>query len=514
MNHQPLVLVILDGWGHSEVKEHNAINTAHKPTWDWLWQHCPHSLLTSSGVAVGLPDGQMGNSEVGHLTIGAGRLVPQDYTRIDKAIASGDFFQNPVLRNAVQQAVQNNKALHIMGLLSPGGVHSHETHIMAMVELAAQQGVRQVYIHAFLDGRDTAPRSAAASLQALEQKLALCKIGKIVSLCGRFYAMDRDQRWERIQAAYELIAKAKASYHAESAMQALELAYARGESDEFVQATRISANGHPGYPINDGDVLVFMNFRADRARQLSRAFLQTHFTGFNRKHVPQLSDFVSLSHYADDIPSSIAFPAINMRNGLGEIISKQGWQQLRIAETEKYAHVTFFFNGGIESAFDGEERILIPSPAVKTYNLQPAMSAEALTEKLTAAIVSKRHAVIICNFANPDMVGHTGDFNATVTAIEVIDRCLQRIVAATQKADGELLITADHGNAECMYDIGTGQQHTAHTNDPVPLIFMGRKANFIHDDGSLADIAPTMLYLLGVDRPAEMTGRVLLDRQE
>jgi len=506
MNHQPLVLIILDGFGYSETDKHNAIAAAHKPTWDKLWHTYPHTLISGSGTDVGLPAGQMGNSEVGHLTIGAGRLVPQDYARIDAAIEEGSFFTNPTLVNAVRTTASQGKAIHILGLLSPGGVHSHEGQIQAMVKLASQHGATSVYIHAFLDGRDTPPKSAELSLKSLEKLCLDLKTGKIASLTGRYYAMDRDKRWERIQPVYDLLTLGQEAFKAQTALEGLELAYQRGETDEFVKPTCI---GEP-IKIADGDAVIFMNFRADRARQLTQTFIDPDFSGFKRTAKPRLNHFVTLTQYAKEFNTEVAFAPLNTTNGLGETIAKLGWKQLRIAETEKYAHVTFFFNGGIEPPLANEDRILIPSPQVATYDLQPEMSAFALTEQLVQAINSKQYALIICNFANPDMVGHTGNFSATVKAIETIDQCLSSILAATQAVGGELLITADHGNAECMFDESTGQQHTAHTCDPVPLIYMGRPAEFLNLPGCLADIAPSALYLLGVDIPGEMTGKNLL----
>lgn len=507
---KPTVLIILDGWGHRETQTHNAIAAANTPNWDQLWQTYPHSLIEGSGHAVGLPNDQMGNSEVGHLTMGAGRIVYQELTRIDTAIAEGNFFTNPVLVNAVKTAKTKNKALHILGLLSPGGVHSHEKHIQAMIKLAAQQGVKEIYLHAFLDGRDTPPQSAASSLTAIDQLFEQLNCGRIVSIVGRYYAMDRDKRWERVEKAYDLLTLAQANYHADNAIHGLQLAYARGENDEFVQPTLITNDERIPVSINDGDVIVFMNFRADRARQLARAFTDANFDGFQRKRCPQLSDFVSLTEYAKDIATTIAYPPQNLAHVLGEYIAEQGLPQLRIAETEKYAHVTFFFNGGIETPFKGEERILIPSVKVATYDLNPIMSADKITEELVKAIQSQQYALIVCNFANPDMVGHTGNFAATVTAIETIDTCLGKIVTALQIVNGEAIITADHGNAECMYDETTQQAHTAHTSDPVPFIYIGRPATIAYTDGTLADIAPTLLSLMGIPKPTEMSGRSLI----
>lgn len=505
-----IALIILDGWGHRTDLPHNAIAAANTPVWDKLWQDCPHTLLSGSGLDVGLPAEQMGNSEVGHLTMGAGRVIYQELTRIDKAISEGEFFQNPVFLSAINKAKQNNKAVHILGLLSPGGVHSHEQHIQALIKLAAQQHATQVYIHVFLDGRDTPPQSALTSLQNLEQTCQQLKCGKIVSMIGRYYAMDRDKRWERVQAAYELLTEGKAEHHADNAEAALTMAYARGETDEFVKATSIHATNQAPVTINNGDVVIFMNFRADRARELTRAFIDNPFTEFNRHKTPRLADFVSLTQYAADIKTTIAFPPQALTNVIGEYIAQHGLTQLRIAETEKYAHVTFFFNGGQETPFQGEERILVPSPKIATYDLKPEMSAIEMTEQLVKAIHSQKYNLIVCNFANPDMVGHTGNFAATVKAIETVDQCLGRILTALRSINGEMVITADHGNAECMFDEKTQQPHTAHTCELVPFVYYGHHATIIKAQGNLADLAPTILYLMDLTVPAEMTGNSLL----
>lgn len=505
--HRPILLMILDGWGYREDSSYNAIAKAHIPHWDTLWQQYPHTLLNGSGHAVGLPNGQMGNSEVGHLTIGSGRVVDQDLTRVDKAIEDKDFFQNPVFLNTLDYTAKHDKALHILGLLSPGGVHSHEKHIQALVKLACQKGVRKVYVHAFLDGRDVPPRSAKPSLQTLEHFFETLHCGKIASIIGRYFAMDRDKRWDRTKHAYDLLTLGKAPFHASSAIEALNLAYARSEDDEFVQATTI---GEP-VTIQDNDSIIFMNFRSDRARQLSRAFIQPDFHDFHRVVVPKLYSFVSLTEYATDIPSQIAFPSYTLSNILGEYLSDLGLKQLRIAETEKYAHVTFFFNGGVEQPFPGEDRILIHSPNVPTYDLQPEMSAPELTTQLIQAIQSQKYDVIVCNFANADMVGHSGNLGATIRAIETLDHCIGKIVTAIHQVGGEILITADHGNAECMYDEQTKQPHTAHTSDPVPFIYVGRPAKFTQNTGKLSDVAPTLLYLMGLPIPKEMTGQNLLE---
>lgn len=503
---KPMVLLILDGWGYSEDPKDNAILAAKTPNFDKLWANYPHTLISGSGLDVGLPSGQMGNSEVGHLNLGAGRVVYQDYTRITQAISDGDFYTNPALCEAVEAAVAQNGAVHIMGLLSPGGVHSHEQHIYAAVKLAKQKGAKAVYIHAFLDGRDTPPRSAAGSIAGLEKVLAEEGVGRIASLCGRYYAMDRDQRWERVEKAYRLISDGASEFQAASAEEGLKQAYARNENDEFVEPTVI------GEPVTLGanDSVIFMNYRADRARQITRAFVESDFSGFARPRTLALQHFVMLTQYAADIDTAVAYPPLQHKNVLGEYLQSLNKRQLRIAETEKYAHVTFFFNGGIEQPFVGEERKLIPSPNVATYDLQPEMNAPLMADELVAAITAQKFDVIIGNFANPDMVGHTGNFAATVKAIETIDQCLGKIVTALEKAGGEMLITADHGNAEKMADESTGQAHTAHTSGPVPLIYFGRQASIAIDDGVLADVAPTLLSLMGIPVPEEMTGRPIL----
>lgn len=505
-----MTLIILDGWGYREELEANAISAARKPTWDNIWHNYPHTLIEGSGHAVGLPKGQMGNSEVGHLTIGAGRVVHQDLTKIDLAIENGEFFQNSVLKSALQLAKKEQKAVHIMGLLSPGGVHSSEKHIQAMVTFSAQMNIPNIYIHAFLDGRDTPPKSAMASLDLLDEHCHQLGCGKIVSLIGRYYAMDRDKRWERIQQAYELLVQGKADYHANNAKEGLALAYARGETDEFVKATSIHPADTAPVTINDGDIVIFMNFRSDRAREITRAFVMPDFQAFKRQKWPQLGAFVCLAEYDNRLPAAIAFKPQSLKNIFAAYISHLGYKQLRIAETEKYAHVTFFFNGGIEVPYPGEDRILIPSPKVATYDLHPQMSAPEVTDRLVEEIKSQRYDVIICNFANPDMVGHTGDFQATIQAIQTIDGCLSKIIKTLQAVGGEALITADHGNAELMFDHQNNQPHTAHTSDPIPFIYIGRKAEIVKNNGKLSDISPTLLYLMGLPKPKEMTGESLV----
>ena len=508
-SHPPLVLIILDGWGYREDENDNAITKARTPFWHEMWGRYPHTLAVASGLAVGLPEGQMGNSEVGHLHIGAGRQILQDLTRIDLAIQSGEFFQNLVLTKTVDTIIQNDQALHVFGLLSSGGVHSHELHIQALFQLAAKRGLTKIYLHAFLDGRDTPPRSASRSLQNMETLYQTLGCGQTASVIGRYYAMDRDKRWERTQRAYDLLTQGKAEFHAETALEALKQAYARNENDEFVQPTAIHDTYHQPITIQDGDAIIFMNFRADRARQLTHAFTDIVFDGFTRTAQPKLSHFVTLTQYAADISAKILYPSISLSHHLGQCVAEAGYQQLRIAETEKYAHVTFFFNGGEEKPYPGEDRTLIASPKVATYDLQPAMSADSLTTALISAINTKKYALIICNFANPDMLGHTGILEATVDAIEVIDRCLARIVTALQQTGGEALITADHGNAECMFDHTTNQPHTAHTTNLVPVVYVGRQAKPVTSEGVLYDIAPTVLSLLKIKIPDEMTGKVL-----
>ncbi len=503
---RPITLIILDGWGCSDHHEYNAIYNANTPVWRRLWNDHPHTRLSCSGAEVGLPADQMGNSEVGHLNLGAGRVVYQEFTRISRAIKTGSFFTNATLTDAVDKAVESGKAVHILGLLSPGGVHSHEEHIQAAARLAAQRGAEKLYLHAFLDGRDTAPKSAAASIEAMEKVFDELGSGRIATVIGRYYAMDRDHRWPRIQAAYDLITQGEGEFCARTALEALEMAYARGETDEFVKATRI---GDP-VQVEDGDVIIFMNYRSDRARQITRPFVEDDFDGFERKYRPHLAAFVCLTEYQKGLNTPVAFPPEKLTNGFGEYVSKAGLRQLRIAETEKYAHVTFFFNGGEEEPFPGEDRILVPSPNVATYDEKPEMSAPELTDKLIEAIESGKYDAIICNFANPDMVGHTGNYEAAVKAIEALDTCLGRVVEAIQRVGGEALITADHGNAEQMVDPETGQPHTAHTHNLVPFIYVGRPAEPCETRGSLADVAPTMLYLMGLDIPDSMTGRPLM----
>ncbi|MBA6295171.1 2,3-bisphosphoglycerate-independent phosphoglycerate mutase [Colwellia sp. MB02u-9] len=508
-NKKSTVLIILDGWGYRENPESNAIYHAKTPVIDNLMANKPNMLIETSGMAVGLPDGQMGNSEVGHVNLGAGRIVYQDFTRITKAIKDKEFQSNPVLVNAVETAVSNNKAIHVFGLLSPGGVHSHEDHIFAMLEMAAEKGAKKIYLHAFLDGRDTPPRSAEASLIKAQAKFAELGCGQVASVIGRYYAMDRDQRWERVELAYNLMVSGQAEFHYTQATDALHAAYARNENDEFVKASAITDEQGEVIKVEDGDTMIFMNFRADRARQFTRCFTDTKFSGFTRQKQPKLGSFVMLTEYAADIDAPSAFPAVKLNNVLGEWLEKHDKTQLRISETEKYAHVTFFFSGGKEDTFVGEQRILVPSPQVATYDLQPEMNSTLLTDKLVAAIESGEHDFIVCNYPNGDMVGHTGDFDAAVKACEAVDTCIGRIVTALEKTGSECLITADHGNAEQMMDKVSGQAHTAHTCEPVPLIYIGRNAKMAKT-GALSDIAPTILSLMNMPQPKEMTGCKLL----
>jgi 2,3-bisphosphoglycerate-independent phosphoglycerate mutase len=502
---KPILLLILDGWGHRIATTHNAIALANAPNWTRLLAECPHTLIETHGAEVGLPDGQMGNSEVGHMNIGAGRVVYQDLTRIDAAIADGSFFDNPALCGACDAAKRAGATLNVFGLVSPGGVHSQETHILAMLDLAARRGVARMAVHAFLDGRDTPPRSARASLQRLEAKCAGLPNAFIATISGRYYAMDRDKRWDRVQRVYEAISSGHDAPFIDGALAALDAAYARGENDEFVQPTVTRA----GWRMGDGDAIVFMNFRSDRARELSHAFVDTNFNGFPRSREIKLSAFVTLTEYEKGLAASaVAFAPQSMRNTLGEYLAALGLTQLRIAETEKYAHVTFFFSGGREAPFAGEQRILVPSPKVATYDLQPQMSCPELTDRLVEAIASKQFDFIFCNIANADMVGHTGIEAAAIKAVEAIDAALGRAAVAIAEAGGEMLISADHGNIEQMLD-ADGIAHTQHTVGPVPLVYLGRAATLRH--GALRDLAPTVLALMDLPQPPEMSGHSLVE---
>lgn len=519
----PHVLMILDGFGHRADPKDNAIAAANTPNLDKLYQTYPHELISGSGEDVGLPEGQFGNSEVGHMNLGAGRILYQDSTRIHKEIREKSFFDNPVLVKAVQLANEKSANVHIMGLLSDGGVHSHIDHMVAMCELALQHHAKQVFVHAFLDGRDTPPKSADGYLAAFQSQLD--KLNQrydgnvyVVSLIGRYYAMDRDKRWDRVEQAYNLLTQGTAERVTNDVTDAINQAYAADESDEFVKATRIEYpdTGADFGHISDNDSVIFMNFRADRAREISQALIDKDFDGFERNITPKISQFVMLTQYSDDLANNAltatAFSPTTLSNTLGEYLQSLGKTQLRIAETEKYAHVTFFFSGGREAEFTGETRILVDSPKVATYDLQPEMSAFEVTEKLKAAIESGEYDVLIVNYANGDMVGHTGVFAAAVKAVETLDTCVQTIADTILAHHGHLLITADHGNVEQMQDYDSGQVHTQHTTELVPFIYISQNntAKKVRTGGKLSDVAPTILDLMGVAKPDEMTGESLL----
>jgi 2,3-bisphosphoglycerate-independent phosphoglycerate mutase len=501
------LLLILDGWGYSSDASNNAIALADTPNWDHFIENYPNTLIGTSGNSVGLPDGQMGNSEVGHLTIGSGRIIEQDFTRIENSIKSGDFFSNEVLCKALASASEKGKAVHVLGLLSDGGVHSHQDHIFAALKLAKEKNCDKVYIHIFTDGRDTPPNSASTYVNDLEKQISEIGVGKIVSIAGRFYAMDRDNRWERVSKAYKLISQGVGERQASNAQEAIQKAYDLGENDEFLSPTSI---GSP-VRLEDGDLMIFMNYRADRAREITQALAMSRFDAFNREYFAECT-FVCLTEYKKDFGLDCAFPPISVKNTLGDCVSDLGFKQLRIAETEKYAHVTFFFNGGVEESLPGEDRKLIQSPKVKTYDLQPEMSAFELTEDLISEINAQKYSLIICNFANTDMVGHTGKLEAAIKAVEAVDSCLGKIHRAAKETKTEVLITADHGNAEQMTDSITQKSHTAHTTNPVPLIYIGDKKSSLLGPhiGTLADIAPTLLSLMNIEQPSEMSGKSLL----
>jgi len=509
---KPIVLCILDGWGDRGARENNAIALADTPHWDAMSTECPRTQLETSGLAVGLPEGQMGNSEVGHMNLGSGRVVMQDLPRIDAAIRDGSFARNPVLADLIGKVKAAGGRLHVLGLLSPGGVHSHQKHMAALAEAAANEEL-PVVIHAFLDGRDTPPKSAEAYIAQFRGEIADLKGVTFGTVSGRYYAMDRDKRWDRVSLAYRAMVEGKGE-HAQTAEEAVESSYARGKTDEFVLPTVI---GHYA-GMTEGDGLIMANFRADRAREILTALVDPAFDGFARGKIPSISAQAGMVEYSAELKHFLPalFPPEDLKNTLGEVVSRAGLKQLRIAETEKYAHVTFFFNGGEERVFPGEERILVPSPKVATYDLQPEMSAPELTDKLVAAIESKKFDLIICNYANPDMVGHSGILEAAIQAAEAVDTCLGRLRAAVEKAGGDLLVTADHGNLEFMVDPETGQPHTAHTLNPVPLVLVGADARRIGHlkPGRLADVAPTILHLLDLPVPAEMTGHSLLGQKE
>ncbi|HBV86782.1 MAG TPA: 2,3-bisphosphoglycerate-independent phosphoglycerate mutase [Desulfosporosinus sp.] len=509
---KPLFLIILDGWGCRDNAEGNAIAQASIPNFKRLEKEYPYTTLQPSGEAVGLPSGQMGNSEVGHLNIGAGRVVYQELTRIFKAIQDGTIFENPVLIEAMDHARIHNKGLHLMGLLSDGGVHSHILHLFALLEMAKKQGVQNVYIHVILDGRDVLPQSAKDYIVQLEEKIQELGVGKIASVSGRYYVMDRDERWERLEKGYRAIVYGEGK-HAAGALSAVEFSYDTRVTDEFVLPTVIDdQDGKPVGLVQEGDSVLFYNFRSDRAREITRAFVDEEFPGFQRPNRPKVH-FVCMTQYDETIPAPVAFPQQNLDNTLGEVLSDHGLKQLRIAETEKYAHVTFFFNGGLEEPYPSEERILIPSPKVATYNLQPEMSAMEITQTVLEQLRESDYDVIILNFANPDMVGHTGVFDATVKAVETVDQCLGHIYEAIQKMNATLIVTADHGNAEEKVDPKTLFPITAHSCNCVPFILVDDKlkGQELRSDGALCDVAPTILKLLQIPVPKEMTGKSLLE---
>lgn len=508
---KPLALIILDGYGESDNLEKNAVRNADTPFLDKLREEYPTSLIQASGKDVGLPEGQMGNSEVGHLNLGAGRIVPQEYTRITKAVRNGSILENDVIKKAIEKVKTKNGVLHLMGLLSDGGVHSHIKHLYGLLKMAKTAEIEEVYVHTILDGRDTPPRSALTYIKELKKKMDEIGVGKIATVSGRYYTMDRDQRWDRTKKAYDAYVLAKGK-KVDSAEAAVEKAYERGENDEFVLPSVIVENGQPVTTLKNEDSLIFFNFRADRARQITRALALDGFDKFERpqKH-PQDLYFICMTEYDEDFELPVAFSKLYMENVLGKVLSDHGLRQLRIAETEKYAHVTFFFNGGEEREFEGEDRELIPSPKIATYDLQPEMSAFKVKDTLLKKLDEDIYDVIILNFANPDMVGHTGFYEAAVQALEAIDECVSEIVPHILEMGGQMLITADHGNSEQMVDKG-GKPHTAHTNNPVIMIYVGSPEDVKLKDGKLADVAPTLLDILNIEKPAEMTGNSLLEK--
>lgn len=510
MSKRPTVLMILDGYGLDDKKEGNGIANAKTPVMDRLMSECPYVKGYASGMAVGLPDGQMGNSEVGHLNMGAGRIVYQELTRITKEIQDGDFFKNEALLEAVANCKENNSSLHIYGLLSDGGVHSHITHILALLELAKREGLKNVYLHGFMDGRDTPTDGGLGYVKTVLAKMEELGVGEIATLTGRYYAMDRDNRWDRVEAAYNALTKGIGE-EADDAVSAMEKSYANGVTDEFILPTVIKKNGEPVAVIKDGDSVICYNFRPDRAREITRCFCDDEFTGFNRGERKKVK-YVCFTEYDVTIPNKIiAFNKVVINNTFGEFLAANNMTQCRIAETEKYAHVTFFFNGGIEEPNKGEDRILVKSPKVATYDLQPQMSAPEVCDKLVEAIESGKYDVIITNFANPDMVGHTGVMEAVIKAIETVDECVGRVVDAVKKVDGQMFICADHGNAEKLIDDATGASFTAHTTNPVPFILVNYDKDYtLREGGRLADIVPTLIEMMGMEKPAEMTGESLL----
>lgn len=511
MSNRPVVLMILDGWGDKSDGADNAVALANPQNYYNLRDQYPSTSLNCSGQDVGLPSGQMGNSEVGHLNIGAGRIIYQEITRISKAIHDNSFYNNEAFLKAINYAQEHQGAVHLMGLLSDGGVHSHLEHLYALLKLCKDKGQSKVFIHGFLDGRDVAPKSAIEYVRALEEKFKEFGIGQIATLSGRFYGMDRDNRWERVEKFYQAMVEGE-GIKAPNVYAAIENSYEERVTDEFVEpVVIIDEAGAPVAKVNDGDSIIFFNFRSDRAREITRALVDENFEHFQRKLFPP-TFFVCMTQYDVTIPAAVAFKPQNFDNTLGEVLAAEGLKQLRIAETEKYAHVTFFFNGGVEEANEGETRILIPSPQVATYNLKPEMSAYEVTEKVIEEINKEIYDVIIINYANPDMVGHTGVLEAAVKAVQVVDECLQKVVDAVLSKGGTLIITADHGNCEMMSCPETGCPYTAHTLEQVPLILVGEKYReaVLLDDAALQDIAPTMLYLLGIRIPEEMTGKVLV----
>ena len=511
MSKKPTVLMILDGYGLNDRTEGNAVALAKTPVMDKLMKEYPFVKGYASGMAVGLPDGQMGNSEVGHLNMGAGRIVYQELTRITKSIQDGDFFENEGLMTAINNVKANNSALHLFGLLSDGGVHSHNTHLYGLLEMAKKNGIDKVYVHAFLDGRDTAPTSGKGFMQELCDKMQEIGVGQVATVSGRYYAMDRDNNWDRIEKAYDAITKGEGD-KASDPVQAIADSYAKDVNDEFVVPVVIENDGKPVATVNDKDSIIFFNFRPDRARQMTRAFCIDDFDGFNRGARKDVT-FVCFTEYDVTIPNKeIAFKKVSITNTFGEFIANNGMKQARIAETEKYAHVTFFFNGGVEEPNANEDRILVNSPKyVPTYDKKPRMSAYTVCDKLCEAITGGEYDVIICNFANPDMVGHTGVVEAAINAIEVIDQCVGEVVEFIKQVDGQLFICADHGNAEQLIDYETGGSYTAHTTNPVPFILVNTDPAYkLREGGCLADIAPTLIELMGMEQPEEMTGKSLL----
>lgn len=510
---KPTVLLILDGFGLSERSEHNAIALADTPVLDQLMKECPFVKGDASGLAVGLPEGQMGSSEVGHLNIGAGRIVDQDLVRISKEIDSGAFFENEALLKAINNAKEKGTSLHLYGLLSDGGVHSHNTHLYALLELAKRHGLEKVYVHCFLDGRDTPPESGKDYIQTLQNEMDRIGCGKIATVGGRYYAMDRDNNWDRIKKAYRAMTIGEGE-KADSAAEAVTQSYEKGVTDEFVLPTVVMQGGAPVATIDDGDSIVFFNFRPDRAKEITKVFCSDEFDSFDRGPRKQVT-YVCFTDYDPTIPNKeVAFNKTVISNSFGEWIAAHGMKQARIAETEKYAHVTSFFNGGVEEPFQGEDRFLIPSPKVPTYDLQPEMSVEAVCDTMIEKIRSGKYEVIVANFANSDMVGHTGVETAAIEAIASIDKCIGRVVKAVKKADGQMFICADHGNAEMMVDYETGKPWTAHTTNPVPFILVNYDPAYtLREGGCLADIAPTLIEMMGMKKPDEMTGRSLLIRK-